>query len=214
LSPWQLENHQSFESHMVLEYTPRLRYRIRDHVKMYAGSKYPSYSLEYAGAYSGVFGSDSRFDLVKLGIHQKIGFGISDHFSYSVSTGWFINNRKVYFEDFQHFNTQPTSFMFSASGNSFRLLPFYAYSTSKQFLESHVNWQARRMILKLLPLIKNLSASENLFVNYISTPELMNYVETGYGLSNLFLILNVEAVAGFENGKYRSAGIKVSLNMN
>jgi hypothetical protein len=214
LIPWQLENHQSFESRMVLEYTPRLRYRIRDHVKMYAERKYPTYSLEYAGAFSGVFGSDSRFDLVKLGIHQKIGFGISDHFSYSVNTGWFINNRKVYFEDFQHFNTQPTSFMFSASGNSFRLLPFYEYSTSKQFLESHVNWQARRMILKLLPVIKNLSASENLFVNFISTPELKNYVETGYGLSNLFLLLNVEAVAGFENGKYRSAGIKVSLNLN
>lgn len=214
LIPWQLENHQSFESRMVLEYTPRLRYRIRDHVKMYAERKYPTYSLEYAGAFSGVFGSDSRFDLVKLGIHQKIGFGISDHFSYSVNTGWFINNRKVYFEDFQHFNTQPTSFMFSASGNSFRLLPFYEYSTSKQFLESHVNWQARRMLLKLLPVIKNLSASENLFVNFISTPELKNYVETGYGLSNLFLILNVEAVAGFENGKYRSAGIKVSLNLN
>jgi len=213
LIPWQLENHQSFESRMVLEYTPRLRYRIRDHVKMYAERKYPTYSLEYAGAFSGVFGSDSRFDLVKLGIHHKIGFGISDHFSYSVNTGWFINNRKVYFEDFQHFNTQPTSFMFSASGNSFRLLPFYEYSTSKQFLESHVNWQARRMILKLLPVIKNLSASENLFVNFISTPELKNYVETGYGLSNLFLLLNVEAVAGFENGKYRSAGIKVSLNI-
>lgn len=213
LIPWQLENHQSFESRIVLEYTPRLRYRIRDHVKMYAERKYPTYSLEYAGAFSGVFGSDSRFDLVKLGIHHKIGFGISDHFSYSVNTGWFINNRKVYFEDFQHFNTQPTSFMFSASGNSFRLLPFYEYSTSKQFLESHVNWQARRMILKLLPVIKNLSASENLFVNFISTPELKNYVETGYGLSNLFLLLNVEAVAGFENGKYRSAGIKVSLNI-
>ncbi len=214
LIPWQLENHQSFESRMVLEYTPRLRYRIRDHVKMYAERKYPTYSLEYAGAFSGVFGSDSRFDLVKLGIHQKIGFGISDHFSYSVNTGWFINNRKVYFEDFQHFNTQPTSFMFSASGNSFRLLPFYEFSTSTQFLESQVNWQARRMLLKLLPVIKNLSASENLFVNFISTPELKNYVETGYGLSNLFLILNVEAVAGFENGKYRSAGIKVSLNLN
>jgi len=214
LSPWQLGNHQSFESRMVLQYTPRLRYRIRDHVKVLAGSKYPTYSLEYAGAYSGVFGSDSRFDFVKLGIHQKIAFGISDHFSYSVNTGWFINNRKVYFEDFQHFNTQPTGFLFASYENSFRLLPCYAYSTSNQFLETHANWQARRMILKLLPIIKNISASENLFVNFISTPELKNYVETGYGLSNLFLILNIEAVAGFENGKYRSAGIKVSLNLN
>jgi hypothetical protein len=62
-------------------------------------------------------------------------------------------------------------------------------------------------------LIKNSSMSEKLFVNYLSTPEIKNYVETGYGISNLFLLLNIEAVAGFENGKFRSAGVKVSLNL-
>jgi hypothetical protein len=213
LNSWQLGNHQSFESRMGLEYTPRLRYRIRDHVKMYAESKYPTFSVVYQGAFSGIFGSDSRFDFVKLGIRQKINFGISDQFSYLVNAGWFMNNKQVYFEDFQHFNTQSTSFMFSSHGNSFRLLPFYEYSTNKQFLESQVNWQTRRMILKLLPVIKNLSASENLFLNFVSTPELKNYVETGYGLYNLFILLNVEAVAGFGNGKYRSVGMKVSLNL-
>jgi hypothetical protein len=103
--------------------------------------------------------------------------------------------------------------MFSSYENSFRLLPFYKYSTSKQFLESHANWQTRRFILKQLPIVKNTSISENLFVNFLTTPDLKNYVETGYGISNIFLLLNVEAVAGFENGKFRSAGIKVSMNL-
>jgi len=213
LSQWQLENHQSFESRVVLEYTPKLRYRIRDHVKMYAESNSPTYSLVYKSAFSGIFGSDSRFDLVKLGIRQKINFGIDDHFSYSVNTGKFLNKNQVYFEDFQHFNAQSTGFMFSSYENSFRLLPFYEYSTSNQFLEVHANWESRRLILKQLPVIKNLSATENLFVNYLSTPELKNYVEMGYGLNKLFLLLNVEAVAGFENGKFHSAGVRVSLNL-
>jgi flagellar biosynthesis GTPase FlhF len=210
---WQLENHQSFISRFVLEYTPRNRYRVRNHVKMYAGSKYPTFLLGYAGAFPGVAGSDSRFDLVKLGIRQKIDFGIDDHFSYQVNAGKFTNNSKLYFEDFQHFNTQATNFMFSSYDNSFRLLPFYQYSTGHQFAEAHAEWQSRRLILKQLPLIKNSSMSEKLFVNYLSTPEIKNYVETGYGISNLFLLLNVEAVAGFENGKFRSAGVKVSLNL-
>jgi hypothetical protein len=162
---------------------------------------------------SGVFGSDSRYDLVKLGVRQKIDFGIDDHFSYSVTGGKFLNSDKLYFEDFQHFNTQPTGFMFSSYENSFRLLPFYQYSTSDQFLEAHANWQTRRLILKQLPVIRNSMITEKLFANYLITPELKNYVETGYGISNLFLLLNVEAVAGFENGKFRSAGIKVSLNL-
>ena len=210
---WQLENHQSFISQLVLEYTPRLRYRIQNNTKIYAESKFPTYSLVYKSAFAHFFGNDSRFDFVKLGIQQKINFGIGDHLSYLVNAGKFLNKNKVYFEDFQHFNTQSARFMFSSYENSFRLLPFYKYSTSSQFLETHANWQSRRLILTQLPVIRNSSVSENLFVNYLSTPEIKNYIETGYGLINIFLLLNVEAVAGFENGKYRSAGIKVSLNL-
>ncbi len=209
----QLENHQAFACRAVLEYTPQHRYRIRNHTKVYADSKFPTYSLTYKSALSGIFGSDARFDLVKLGIRQKIDFGIDDHFSYSADAGKFLNRNRVYFDDFQHFNTQPTAFLFSAVENCFRLLPFYQYSTSDQFLEGHANWQTRRLILKQLPVIRNSSISEKLFVNVLSTPEIKNYVETGYGISNLFLLLNVEAVAGFENGKFRSAGLKVSLNL-
>jgi hypothetical protein len=38
-------------------------------------------------------------------------------------------------------------------------------------------------------------------------------METGYGLSNLFLAFNLEVVAGFENGNYQSVGFKVSMNL-
>ena len=213
LESWQLENHQTFAYRLVLEYTPQHRYRVQNHTKMYVESKFPTYSLIYKSALSGIFGSDARYDLLKLGLRQKIDFGIDDHFSYSVNGGKFLNRNRVYFEDFQHFNTQSTGFMFSSYENSFRLLPFYQFSTNDQFLEAHANWQTRRLILKQLPIIKNSSISEHLFVNYLNTPELKSYVETGYGISNLFLLLNVEAVAGFENGKFRSAGVKVSLNL-
>ena len=213
LSSWQLEQHQSLIGRMVLEFTPRRRYRIRNNVKVYADSKYPTYSLVYKGAFSGVLGSDTRFDLVKFGMRQKMNFGIDDHFSYHVSAGTFLNSSKVYFEEYQHFNTQPTGFLFNSSENSFRLLPFYEYSTRQSFLEGHAGWESRRLILKQLPIIKNSSISENVFVNFLSTPEIKNYTEVGYGLKHIFFFLNVDVVAGFENGKYRSSGFRVSLDM-
>jgi hypothetical protein len=213
LSSWQLEQHQSLIGRMVLEYTPHHRYRIRNNVKVYAGSKYPTYSLVYKGAFAGVLGSDTRFDLVKFGMRQKMNFGIDDHFSYNVSVGTFLNSSKVYFEEYQHFNTQPTGFLFNSSENSFRLLPFYEYSTRQSFLEGHAGWVSRRLILKQLPIIKNSSISENMFVNFLSTPEIKNYTEVGYGLKHILFFLNLDVVAGFENGKYRSAGFRVSLDM-
>lgn len=214
LADWQLENHQSLISRIALEYTPHNRYRIRNGTKIYAGSKFPTYSLIYTGGSSGIFGSDSRFDLATIGIRQKIDFGIDDHFSYHLTAGAFLNTSKIYFEDFQHFNTLPTGFMFSTYENSFRLLPFYENATGKRFVEAHTNWESRRLILKQLPVIRNSSITENVFLNFLSTPELNNYLETGYGLNNLFLLLNIEAVAGFENGKFKTAGFKVSLNLN
>lgn len=210
----QLDRHQSFGAHLSLEYTPRHRYRIRDNRKFYAGSKYPTFSMLYRGAFSGIFGSDSRYDFMKLGIRQRLNFGISDQFSYIVQAGGFLNSEKLYFENYQHFNTQPMGFMFNNSPNSFRLLPFYEFSTRKSFAEAHADWQSRKFILKQLPLFRNSTLSEQVFLNFLSTPDLKNYLELGYGLKNIFLLMNVDAVAGFENGKFRSAGLRISLNLN
>ncbi|MEI7830789.1 MAG: DUF5686 and carboxypeptidase regulatory-like domain-containing protein [Prolixibacteraceae bacterium] len=207
----QLESHQTFALGFQIEYTPRNRYRILDHKKIYAGSKYPTFTLGYKSAFSSVFGSDSRFDHLWLGIRQKIDYGFDNHFSWQVHAGKFLNNDCLYFEDFQHFNTQSTNFVFSSTENSFRLLPFYQFSTSRQYAEAHFNFQTYRLILKQLPVIKNTSMSEILFVNYLTTPEIKNYVEAGYGFSNLFLLLGAEVIVGFENGSYKSVGLKVSL---
>jgi hypothetical protein len=147
-------------------------------------------------------------------MRQRIKFGINELFSYNLNAGTFLNSSKVYFEEFQHFNTQSTGFMFNGGDNSFRLLPFYQYSTQKSFFEAHANWESRRLFLKQLPIIRNSSFSENLFVHFLTTPEMKNYTEFGYGLKRVFMFLNVDAVAGFENGKYRSSGVKVSLNLN
>lgn len=214
LDPWQLENHQSFISRVTLEYTPRYRYRIINHTKVYAGSKFPTFSFGYNRAYSDVFGSDARYEEVKLGIRQKLDISAGDQLSYLISMGRFINSDRLYFEDFRHFNTQPTNFLFTRYDNSFRLLPFYLYSTGSRYAEVHTTWQSRRLILKQLPLIKNSSVSEKLFINYLATPDLKNYTEAGYGIDNIFLLLNVEVVAGFENGQFRSSAIKVSLNLS
>jgi len=213
LNPWQLENHQSLTSLIGLEYTPRYRYRLIDNHKVYVESRYPTFTMTYQGAYTGALGSDSRFDLLKLGIHQSISFGISDQFSYSLNTGAFLNSHKVFFENFEHFNTRSIEFMFSTFENSFRLLPFYTYSTSQEFIDGHANWAARRLLIKYLPLIKNISATENLMLSFLSTPELPVYVETGYGIHNLFLLFNIEVFAGFQDFRYNSTGLRISMNL-
>jgi len=213
LEPWQTTDHGSLIFRFNLDYTPHNRYRIRDNRKMYAGSKYPTFTLGYKSAFDWLSGNDARFDMIRLGIRQKIDYGFDSHFSYQAGAGTFLNSSRLYFEDFQHFNTQYTEFLFNTTENSFRLLPFYQYSTGKRYAEAHLNFQTYKLILKQLPLIKKTTMSEILYVNYLTTPDIRNYVEIGYGFSNLFLFLNAEVMAGFENGAYRSWGFKVSVNL-
>ena len=89
----------------------------------------------------------------------------------------------------------------------------YKYSTNEQFLDAHANLSTRKLIIKQLPIIRNTSFSERLFLNYLNTPQLSNYIETGYGISNFLMVFNLEVVAGFEKGRYQSAGFKVSMNL-
>lgn len=213
LEPWQTENHGSFVFRFMLDFTPHNRYYVRDGKKMYAGSKFPTFSLGYKSALTWFSDNDERFDMIRLGIRQKIDYGFDNHFSYQVGAGKFLNSSKLYFEDYQHFNTQSTELVFSSLENSFRLLPFYQFSTGNQYAEAHVNFQTYKLILKQLPLIKNTAMSEILYINYLTTPEIKNYVEAGYGFTNLFLFLNAEVMAGFENGTFKSWGFKVSVNM-
>jgi hypothetical protein len=213
LRPEQLESHQTFAFRFQLEYTPHNRYRIQDHKKIYAGSKYPTFNLGYKSAFSSVFGGDSRYSQLRMGIRQKIDYGFDNHFSWQVNAGKFFNTDRLFFEDFQHFNTQYTQFGFSSLENSLRLLPYYQFSTGKQYAEVHANFGTYKLLLKQLPFVRNASFSEKLFVNYLTTPEIINYMEAGYGINNLFLLLDAEIVAGFENGSFRSLGFKVSLKM-
>jgi hypothetical protein len=169
--------------------------------------------MSYAKAFSGIFSSDSDYDLLKLGIRQSLNFGVANQFAYQLETGNFLNNDKVYFEDFRHFSALPVNFLLSPYNNSFRLLPMYYYSTNQRYVDAHASLTTRKLFLKQLPILRKGSFTENLFVNYLTTPQLSNYVEAGYGISNFLMLFNLEVVAGFENGKYQSAGFKVSLNL-
>jgi len=53
--------------------------------------------------------------------------------------------------------------------------------------------------------------TENFTLNYIYVPEYKNCVELGYGVGNSFYSIGV--FAGFERGKYRIAGLRISLSM-
>jgi hypothetical protein len=198
-----------------LKYTPRQRYYIRKNGKFPAGSKYPTFRLEYKKGLGGLTGTDADFDYLELRVKQSFSTGLNDRLWYNLNGGGFLTNKKVYFADFRQFSTNPVILMGAKSKrNTFRLLPYYSIATNRSFFEGFVFWENDRLLLKRLPLINRTLITEGIMLNYLTTPDFRNYVELGYGVYNIFLLLNVEGVVGFENGKYSMAGFKISVNID
>ena len=79
-------------------------------------------------------------------------------------------------------------------------------------MEAHSLYEADNIIIKQLPFFKGTVFTENLYLSYYNTKALRNYVEVGYGIDKIWVLMEVKAIVGFEDGKYRSWGISISIN--
>jgi hypothetical protein len=97
--------------------------------------------------------------------------------------------------------------------DGFFLLNDYEHSSPEYYFEAHGKYTTPYFLLKLLPFLSNKLMRENLHLKYMYTPGNEHYTEIGYGLSELFLLGQVNVFTGFRNLKYEGAGIRIVLNL-
>lgn len=207
-----LSNSTSSVADMELTYTPHQFYRVNKGVKWVEYSNYPTFTLHYKGGFSNVFASQSNFSFLEGSIKQKINMVGSNFIDFSLMSGGFLSKKNLSFSNFKHFNTQNIPVSGGNLSNSFLLLDYYRYSSSNYFVEGHFQYSTRYLLLKMLPILNRQLWSESLYVNYLTNELIKNYCEIGYGLNDLFFIGNMGAFLGFQNGKYNSAGFRLSFN--
>ena len=213
-APELVQDNKAFIVAAKLEYTPRHRYRIDKGVKrMVSYHSQPSFSLFYKQAIQDVFNSDSDYTLLEASIKQEFETGFNDRLKYEVKAGTFFNKPLQFFADYKHFETSKPEVMIGNSWSSFRLLDYYKYSAADDYLEGHLQYTSDRFLLKRLPVLNNsLALQEKIFANYLTQDGKENYWEVGYGLAQIFLLLDVEVVWSFDGKHHRDTGLKVKLN--
>jgi len=204
---------RSLELSLSLTWTPRQRYYFRNGFKFYAAQRYPTFSLAYRKAAPLIENRDADYDFVEAGMRQRFTIGIGNIIEYNVSTGAFLNNRRLHFSDFRHFATHYPWLYTGAELSSFALNPFYGASTDKWFVEGHVSFESGRILLKRLPFLFNSMVTEQVFVHFLHTRHVRHYMEAGYGIRNIFAVFSLEAVAAFTSGRFSSAGLKLGMNL-
>ncbi len=205
----QFTNHQAAILTASISFKPGQRYIQLPYTKFAVGSKYPTFTFSYAKGLSKVFGSDVDFDKWKLSVQDDKNFRLAGQLKYHLGMGGFLNNKKVFIQDYQHFNGN-RSLAASEYVNSFQLASFYANSTTASlFVYGHAEHHFNGLLTNKIPLFKrlnwNLVAGSNAF--YVNKNN--NYAEVFAGLENIFKIFRVDFVAAYENGKQGKTGIRI-----
>ncbi len=96
---------------------------------------------------------------------------------------------------------------------SFRMLPYYQFSTAQRFVQVHALWNSQRFLLTRLPFVRLSGVGESLQVHYLSTPSARNYTELVYGLDKIIRLFRVELVGQFLDNKYQGMGLRVGTTL-
>lgn len=192
-----------------LAYTPQYHYWKHRGKKMYIYSDYPTFSIQYEAGISTGSQESASFNKLEGNISQTIKISEFDRIGYTVNGGKFLSDKRVYFPDFKHFDTNELFITGSSLDNSFCLFDNYIYSTNKQWLQAHLNYTSDYLLFKRLPFLQKYMFNEALHTRTLWIPG-KSYSEFGYsvGFSN---IARIGVFVGLEKGKYDAVGFTISL---
>ena len=208
--PYPSVAHQAFVISFDISIKPGQKYIQFPNRKMSLGSNYPTFSLGYTKGIDNVFGSDVNFDKWRFSISDDKNFKLAGTLKYKVGIGGFLNTRKMFIQDYQHFNGNRT-LRASEYVNSFQLARYYDNSTISSFYSyGHLEHHFNGLLTNKIPLFKRLNwnlvgGGNALYINSEN-----NYVEVFAGLENILKIFRIDFVAAYSNGKTTTTGIRIA----
>ena len=201
--------HNAFVVDARLSYTHRHYFMRMGERKVMLSSRWSTLSVAYREGFEGILDSDTRFRQMEASVNQSFTIRMIGEFEYTFNAGKFFNSDKLFTPDFRHFGGNSTWFLSGMEKDRFRTLNHYEYSTGTEYLSAHLHYEHGRIILKRLPFLARTLSREKLFFNALNIPEEDFYFEMGYGMNQIFLLINAEIVTGFKGGKHHYTGFRI-----
>jgi hypothetical protein len=184
--------------------------------KFILGSDFPDVWLHYRKGISAL-GSDVDYDRLSVAISKNdITLGKSGVMRFRFEAGSFLNHRKIYFQDYRHFLGNETRL-----GNkdyylyAFKMLPYYAHSTARSWLEGHWEHDFKGLLTDRIPGLKKLGWNLVAGANLLYTTEEKDYTEFSLGFDGIGFarLLRVDVVTSFHKGKHQGFGYVVGISL-
>jgi hypothetical protein len=198
-------------------YTPFQRYRLIKGRKIPVSSDWPTFELTWQHGindYSEIENGLRQFDMLRFEASKSKSVGAFGNFMWRVRAAGFLDNRTLTFYDFFHINSQPLPLLLNNYEDAFMIPSFYSLSTPEFYTQVHLKYTTPYLLLKLLPVLSNTLIRENLSLSYLGSRYHTNYTEIGYSLSEIFFLGEIGVYCGFDDIKFKSAGVKAVLKFN
>ncbi|MEQ8924184.1 MAG: DUF5686 and carboxypeptidase regulatory-like domain-containing protein [Fulvivirga sp.] len=207
-------DHQAVISETKIEYEPWIKYRLYNGKRYRSGNNNPKFSLLYRKGLDDILDSDVDFDQLELGYRQTFKIGVRALGDVAIKAGTFLNDDKMFFMDYKHFMGNRTPITTADPVGTFRMLPYYTFSTNQEYLTGSFHYQMRKFLVTRIPITRIMGIRESFFVNHLATDNSMNYTELGYGINYILRFLRVEAVTNWIDGEYQNFEVRIGIAAN
>jgi hypothetical protein len=214
LGETKFEPYRLFSMEFTFEYMPFLKYSIRNGKKRIIKNSSPVFSLGYK--YGGVIEGLQQFHYNKISGSIKYGhqFGVDNRFDMVLAGGKMFKSGTLDFPEFIHFMGNETILITGNLFESYRMLPYYYFSTNDYYLEAHGFYQFRRLLVTQITYARYAGLREDLYFNYLHSNTIRNYYEIGYAIDNIFRFLRFEVVGQFNGLSYKGIGFRIGISKN
>ncbi len=188
------------------------KYYTRPHQKIIVGSKFPIINVQYTKAIPGL-NTKADYDLAKMVIDDNIKLGLFGTFAYRLKGGYFLTSKYVEFMDYKHFDGNQTILANNDYLNSFKLLPYYTYSTKNWYAEAHAEHHFNGFIFNKVPLLKKYRIQEVVGGHVLFNDKLDQYYEINFGIEHILQIIRIDYILGYGPNGVFNQGFVIGLGL-
>lgn len=196
---------------MRISWRPGSKYIETPNQKMNIGSKFPIFGLTITKGIQGLLGSDVLYTKWRFSINDNLNLKLYGRLNYNLIVSGFTNTTKAFIPDYQHYQGNQL-ILSTAFLNSFQLAPYYQYSnTNKLNASAHIEYHLNGFLTNKIPVFKKYNWFFVTGVNALHYATESNYVETYFGIENIFKVIRVDFIKGFAPNGNKTSGIRLTL---
>ncbi|MDM1502051.1 carboxypeptidase-like regulatory domain-containing protein [Myroides marinus] len=177
--------------------------------------KYPLIEVNYEKGFSG---SEKGLDYDKLEARFTQDFTVSNKgkFEYNILMGKYFGADGISYVDRKHFTGNETHLTINNDRlASFNLLPYYALSTNKSYVETHLEYDFKGFLINKIPLLRQTGWNVVLGYHNAMVSDYKPYQEFTAGLSNFGFgkvnFFRIDYVRSYNGGAFAKDGIMIGI---